>query len=183
MVEDRLREALLVQCRSDHVEPPGRVERIVAAARARADRVFCAQTVARLGEARAGRLLTVVAEGNEEGTALLASLKRDPDAVALDLLLAEITKLTAVRRLGLPEGPFADCSEKRTHGRLRRSTPRCSSAVFRSSLSGLSTGQRCPYSAGPPPHPARPGPRGGALAGVVRRLPLPDGVGQVGHPG
>ncbi len=112
MVEDRLREALLVQCRSDHVEPPGRVERIVAAARARADRVFCAQTVARLGEACAGRLLTLVAEGNEEGTALLASLKRDPGAVGLDSLLAEITKLTAVRRLGLPEGLFADCSEK-----------------------------------------------------------------------
>ncbi|MFE2039076.1 hypothetical protein ACFXBB_38835 [Streptomyces scopuliridis] len=41
LVEDRLREALLVQCRSDRIEPPGRVERIVAAARARADRVFC----------------------------------------------------------------------------------------------------------------------------------------------
>jgi hypothetical protein len=33
------------------------------------------------------------------------------------------------------------------------------------------------------PRAPRPGPRGGALAGVVRRLPLPDGVGQVGHPG
>jgi hypothetical protein len=31
--------------------------------------------------------------------------------VGLDSLLAEIAKLTAVRRLGLPEGLFADCSE------------------------------------------------------------------------
>jgi hypothetical protein len=112
LVEDRLREALLVQCRSDRIEPPGRIERIVAAARARADRVFCAQTVARLGEVCAGRLLELVAEGNEDGTALLASLKRDPGAVGLDSLLTEITKLTAVRQFGLPEGLFADCSEK-----------------------------------------------------------------------
>jgi hypothetical protein len=112
LVEDRLREALLVQCRSDHIEPPGRVERIVAAARARADRVFCGQTVARLGEVCARRLLELVAEGNEDGTALLASLKRDPGAVGLDSLLTEITKLTSVRQLALPDGLFADRSEK-----------------------------------------------------------------------
>ncbi|GAA2268141.1 Tn3 family transposase [Streptomyces atrovirens] len=112
LVEDRLREALLVRCRSDRIEPPGRIERIVAAARARADRAFCARTVARLGDVCARRLLELVAEGNEDGAALLASLKRDPGAVGLDSLLTEITKLTAVRQLGLPEGLFADCSEK-----------------------------------------------------------------------
>ncbi|WP_431998531.1 Tn3 family transposase [Streptomyces fungicidicus] len=112
LVEDRLREALLVQCRSDRVEPPGRIERIVTAARARADRVFCTQTVSRLGDVCARRLLELVAEGNEDGTALLASLKRDPGAVSLDSLLTEITKLTGVRQLRLPEGLFADCSEK-----------------------------------------------------------------------
>ncbi|MFJ2477811.1 DUF4158 domain-containing protein [Streptomyces sp. NPDC087659] len=111
LVEDRLRETLLVQCRSDRIEPPGR-ERIVAAARARADRAFCARTVVCLGEVCAGRLLDLVAEGNEDGTALLASLKRDPGAVGLDSLLTEITKLTAVRQLGLPEALFAECSEK-----------------------------------------------------------------------
>ncbi|WP_234327958.1 hypothetical protein [Streptomyces sp. NRRL F-2664] len=84
----------------------------MAAARARADRVFCAPTVARLGEVCAGRLLELVAEGNEGGTALLVALKRDPGAVGLDSLLTEITKLTAVRQLGLPEGLFADRSEK-----------------------------------------------------------------------
>ncbi|MFI1839752.1 hypothetical protein [Streptomyces olivaceoviridis] len=64
------------------------------------------------GEVCARRLLDLVAEGNEDGTALLASLKRDPGAVGLDSLLTEITKLTAVRQLGLPEGLFVDCSEK-----------------------------------------------------------------------
>ncbi|MEU0820214.1 DUF4158 domain-containing protein [Streptomyces mirabilis] len=112
LVEDRLREALFVQCRSDRIEPPGRVERIVTAARARSDRAFCAQTGVRLGEVCAGRLLALVAEGNEDGAALLASLKRDPGAVGLDSLLTEITKLTSVRQLGLPDGVFADCSEK-----------------------------------------------------------------------
>ncbi|MBV7674272.1 DUF4158 domain-containing protein [Streptomyces halstedii] len=100
LVEGRLREALLVQCRSDRVETPGRIERILAAARARADRAFCAPTVARLGDLCVRRLLDLVAEGNEDGTALLASLKPDPGAVGLDSLLTEITKLTAVRQLG-----------------------------------------------------------------------------------
>ncbi|MFE2039077.1 hypothetical protein ACFXBB_38840 [Streptomyces scopuliridis] len=39
----------------------------------------------------ARRLLELVAEGNEDGTALLASLKCDPGAVGLDSLLTEIT--------------------------------------------------------------------------------------------
>lgn len=53
-----------------------------------------------------------MAEGNATGTALLVALKRDPGAVGLDSLLTEITKLNDVRRLGLPEGLFTDCSEK-----------------------------------------------------------------------
>ncbi len=53
-----------------------------------------------------------MAEDHETGAALLAALKRDPGAVGPDSLLTEITKLNDVRRLGLPEGLFADCSEK-----------------------------------------------------------------------
>ncbi|MCT9010518.1 hypothetical protein [Streptomyces rhizosphaerihabitans] len=45
-------------------------------------------------------------------TAGIAALKRDPGAVGLDSLLTEITKLNDVRKLGLPDGLFADCSEK-----------------------------------------------------------------------
>ena len=57
-------------------------------------------------------LLALVAEDNEDGAALLAPLKRDPGAVGLDSLLTEITKLNDVRELALPDGLFADCSEK-----------------------------------------------------------------------
>ncbi|WP_331755587.1 DUF4158 domain-containing protein [Streptomyces sp. NBC_01643] len=114
LVEDRQREALLVQCRARKIEPPGRtrVEKVFVAARGKWEKTFCARTIGRRGEARTARLLSLVAEDNEAGTALLAALKRDPGAVGLDSLLTEITKLNDVRRLGLPYGLFADCSEK-----------------------------------------------------------------------
>ena len=68
--------------------------------------------MARLGETCAGRLLALVSEGDEAGAALLTSLKRDPGAVSLESLLTEIAKLNDVRRLGLLDGLFTDCSEK-----------------------------------------------------------------------
>ncbi|MFJ3250848.1 DUF4158 domain-containing protein [Streptomyces sp. NPDC086782] len=114
LVEDRQREALLVECRARKIEPPGRtrVEKVLVAARGKWEKTFCARTVGRLGEAGTARLLSLVAEDNEAGTALLAALKRDPGAVGLDSLLTEITKLNDVRKLGLPDGLFTDCSEK-----------------------------------------------------------------------
>jgi hypothetical protein len=58
------------------------------------------------------RLLAMVTEDSEDGAVLLAALKRDLGAVGLESLLTEITKLNDVRKLGLPEGLLADCSEK-----------------------------------------------------------------------
>lgn len=84
LVKDRLREALLVQCRAERIEPPGRVDRIIAAAQARAEKAFCVRTIERLGGACAERLLGLVAEDREPVAGLLASLKRDPGAVGLD---------------------------------------------------------------------------------------------------
>ncbi|MGW7824432.1 DUF4158 domain-containing protein [Streptomyces puniciscabiei] len=78
LVEERLREIVLVQCRADRIEPPGRIDRIIASARARAEKAFCTRTLERLGEACASRLLTLVAEGNEAGATLLADLEQDP---------------------------------------------------------------------------------------------------------
>ncbi|MGW8671361.1 DUF4158 domain-containing protein [Streptomyces niveus] len=114
LVEDRQREALLVECRARKIEPPGRtrIEKVLVAARNRWEKVFCARTIERLGDVGVARPLALVAEDNEDGAGLLALLKRDPGAVGLDSLLTEITKLNDVRRLGLPEGLFADCSEK-----------------------------------------------------------------------
>ncbi|WP_209441543.1 DUF4158 domain-containing protein [Streptomyces erythrochromogenes] len=114
LVEDRQREALLVECRARKIEPPGRtrIEKVLVAARNRWEKVFCARTIERLGDIGAARLLALVSEDNEDGAGLLAILKRDPGAVGLDSLLTEITKLNDVRRLGRPEGLFADHSEK-----------------------------------------------------------------------
>ncbi|MFF8730983.1 DUF4158 domain-containing protein [Streptomyces sp. NPDC015171] len=114
LVEDRQREALLIECRARKIEPPGRtrVEKVLVAARGKWEKTFCAHTIGHLGEAGTARLLSLVAEDNEAGTALLAALKRDPGAVGLASLLTEIAKLNDVRKLGLPDGLFTDCSEK-----------------------------------------------------------------------
>ncbi|MEV7384295.1 DUF4158 domain-containing protein [Streptomyces lydicus] len=112
LVEDRLREALLVECRERTIEPPGRIDRIVTAAQIRAEKAFCARTIERLGGAGVARLLALVTEDSEAGAALLAALKRDPGAVGLDSLLTETIKLNDVWKLGLSDGLFADCSEK-----------------------------------------------------------------------
>jgi hypothetical protein len=111
-VEDRQREALLVVCRARKIEPPGRtrVEKVLVAARGKWEKTFCARTIGCLGKVGTAQLLSLVAEDNEAGTALLAALKSDPGAVGLDFLLTEITKLNDVRKLGLPDGLFADCS-------------------------------------------------------------------------
>ncbi|MEV8455447.1 DUF4158 domain-containing protein [Streptomyces sp. NPDC052095] len=86
LVEDRQREALLVECRERKIEPPGqtRIEKVLVAARGRWEKVFCARTIERLGDGGTVRLLALVGEDNEDGTALLAALKRDPGAVGLD---------------------------------------------------------------------------------------------------
>ena len=104
--DEQLREALLVRCRTERLEPPGRIERIVGAARATFEQQFCDRTLARLGEHCAQRLEDLAASH------LLADLKADPGRVGLETLLGEIDKLDAIASLGLPAELFADASEK-----------------------------------------------------------------------
>ncbi|MFF7701262.1 DUF4158 domain-containing protein [Streptomyces lydicus] len=63
LVEDRLREALLVECRERTIEPPGRIDRIVTAAQTRAEKAFCARTIERLGGAGVGDLEVLPGSG------------------------------------------------------------------------------------------------------------------------
>lgn len=107
---EQLREAVLVRCRSEQVEPPGRIERIIGSARATFERDFCDSTVARLGADCIARLEGVVTEGTDRG--LLAELKSDPGQVGLETLLREVGKLTAIRALGLPAGLFLHTPDK-----------------------------------------------------------------------
>ncbi|TJZ96485.1 hypothetical protein [Actinacidiphila oryziradicis] len=74
-----------MQCRVERIEPPGRthVEKVLVAARSRWERAFCMRTIGRLGDVEVARLLALVAEDNEGGAALLASLKRDQGSYAV----------------------------------------------------------------------------------------------------
>ncbi|MDG3013662.1 Tn3 family transposase [Corynebacteriales bacterium D3-21] len=111
--DEQLREALLVRCRAERIEPPGRIDRIVGSARAMFEKQFCERTASRLGAACAARLDGLI-DDEVTGTSggLLASLKADPGQVGLETLLREIDKLAAVHALELPTGLFADASER-----------------------------------------------------------------------
>lgn len=89
--DEQLREALMVRCRAERIEPPGRVDRIIGAARASFEQRFCERTLARLGDECAHKL-EELASGD-----LLVELKADPGQVGLESLLKEIDKLTAIR--------------------------------------------------------------------------------------
>ncbi len=118
--EELLREALLVRCRTERLEPPGRPERIIGSARTRFDKSFCDLVAGRLGPGGAERLEELVAD--EEGRRMLAELKADPGQASLETLLREVDKLAAVRALGLPPGLFADCSERLVEAWRARAT-------------------------------------------------------------
>ncbi|MGH3984393.1 MAG: DUF4158 domain-containing protein [Pseudonocardiaceae bacterium] len=111
--DQQLHDALLVRCRAERIEPPGRAERIIASARAMFELRFCDRTVSRLSPASVDALEDLVAEqSGASARALLAELKADPGPVGLETLLREIDKLAAVRALALPQGLFAGASEK-----------------------------------------------------------------------
>lgn len=129
---DRQRQALLLRCRSQRIEPPtpGRAERIISAAAEAADRRFCATTVARLSASGAvARLEALVAPADDEDeerdegaddevqaegpAGLLAEIKADPGRPGLDTFLDEVAKLRRVRSLGLPVQLFTDAAERR----------------------------------------------------------------------
>jgi hypothetical protein len=110
----QLREAVLVRCRAERIEPPGRMDRIIGSARGVFEQRFCDTTLSRLDQVCAAALERLVDDGcgSVSGRALLAELKADPGQVGLETLLREVDKLAAVRALGLPAGLFTDASEK-----------------------------------------------------------------------
>jgi Domain of unknown function (DUF4158) len=131
---ERVREELLGRCRAERIEPPtaGRVDRIVASALHQAEEALSVRIASRLSAAVVMRLKGLVetdtvdedadddggtVEGQDEaeeldGPALLALIKSDPGNVSLESMLTEITKLLAVRAVGLPPGLFADVTPK-----------------------------------------------------------------------
>jgi hypothetical protein len=117
--DERQREALLVRCRAERLEPPAttRIDRIIGAACAAFEKQFCAHIVSRLSPAAIGRLEELITDAREEGMdwparSFLAELKADPGQLGLETLLREIAKLERIRAIGLPAELIADVSEK-----------------------------------------------------------------------
>ncbi|MDN5797939.1 MAG: Tn3 family transposase [Intrasporangium sp.] len=103
-------------CRTERIEPPTRVGRILSAARAAVSDRFTTSTVSRLSQATAAGLEALAGIGvdgqDPASGAWLAELKADPGRVSRDTLRAEIGKLARVRGLGLPEQLFEGWSDK-----------------------------------------------------------------------
>lgn len=111
--DERVREALLARCRAEKIEPPGRADRIVGAARAEFERRFCERTISRLSGEAVSSLESLVATDEPEGdSGIFSELKADPGPLGLETLLRETGKLERIREIGLPEDLFADASEK-----------------------------------------------------------------------
>lgn len=113
---ETLREALLARCRTERIEPPTRVDRILGAARAAVSDRFTTSTVSRLPQATAAGLEALAGIGvdgqDPASGAWLAELKADPGRVSRDTLRSELAKLTRVRDLGLPDHLFEGWSDK-----------------------------------------------------------------------
>jgi hypothetical protein len=100
--DEQLGQALLIQCRSELIEPPSRIKRIIGSARSAFEKRFCDRTVSRLTAASVEALNGLIAQDAgplASGRNLLAELKADPGKVSLETLLREIEKLAAVRSL------------------------------------------------------------------------------------
>lgn len=106
--EEGVRAALLARCRTLKIEPPGRVERILGACRARFERSFCLAVVGRQSAESKAALLEL-AKGQD---GFLQELKSDPGRLGLETLPEEIVKLRRAKALGLPSDLFGGYSDK-----------------------------------------------------------------------
>lgn len=105
LVEDRWRDALLARCRADRVEPPDRLDRVLAAAGAGFDQRFCVQVVSRLSAATRSRL---EAGGRGRRRRCRGGSTRSAGRAERN----KIAVLGRVRSSGLPENLFAGYGEK-----------------------------------------------------------------------
>jgi len=114
-----VRNELLAECRSRSIEPPSpdRIERIVRSGLHQAEKILTARIWARLPAEVRPRLLALVSgdvgEGDSEADlGLLALIKASAGNVSLASMLTEISRLEAVRAIGLPAGLFADVTPR-----------------------------------------------------------------------
>lgn len=114
-----VRDALLAELWTRSIEPPtpDRVERIVRSGLRQAEKILVSRISGRLpGEVRARLLALVSADAgdgdSEADPGLLALIKASAGNVSLASMLTEISRLEAVRAIGLPDGLFADVARR-----------------------------------------------------------------------
>ncbi len=122
---ERVREELLAQFRMEQIEAPtpGRLLRMVRSALRTAEQNWTLRISTRLDPPVKARLVDLIAAeaevdegGNEDGTpgseTALGLIKSMPGNVSLESMMTEISKLEAVRAVGLPAGLFAVVAPK-----------------------------------------------------------------------
>ena len=122
-----VRAELLGWCRERRREPPtsGRIDRIVRSALDRGERLLVARVTAMLSEEVRARLNALVFGVSDEPDIdagqlgerdVLAWVKTDPGRLSLNTVLDEISKLEAVRAVGLPPGCWPRCPRRSCRG-------------------------------------------------------------------
>ena len=105
---ERVPEELIRRCRAELIEPPTpeRMSEIARSALHRAEQKLVALISGRLDAVVITRLEALIAVGDDEDENVLGLIKAAPGNVSLETMLAEISKLEAIRAIGLPADLF-----------------------------------------------------------------------------
>ena len=106
---ERVREELIARCRAELIEPPtpDRVTEIVRSALYQAEQALLKLIAERVAAAAVARLEALITVSDDEDEDVLSLIKAAPGNVSLDTMLVEISKLEAIRAVGLPADLFA----------------------------------------------------------------------------
>ncbi|MEO8969345.1 MAG: Tn3 family transposase, partial [Solirubrobacteraceae bacterium] len=105
---ERVRDELIARCRAELIEPPTpeRVSEIARSALYQAEQAMLALIPERVDPAIVVRLEALIAVSDDDEENLLGLIKAAPGNVSLETMLVEISKLEAIRAIGLPTGLF-----------------------------------------------------------------------------
>ncbi len=146
---ERLMEAAYARLRILKVEPPtpGRIERVVRSALRSYDGRFCETTLERLSGSTLAEMDVLLSEpdtvedwnggyveGREEPT--LARLRSDPGRAGVEGVRAELSKLSRLRELGLPEDLFQDTAPRVVRAYRRRAASGSPSSCLGRAVTG-----------------------------------------------
>lgn len=130
---DRVRAELLAHLRQERIEPPARdrIRRIIGTALRQAEQTQTARISSRIPAEAVPRLLALIAKSTDPGDEVedqgdgalfgaaeaaavdvFAVIREEPGNVSVKTIEREVVKLTAIRKVGLPDDLFADVAPK-----------------------------------------------------------------------